>query len=283
MKSELSQQQIDSYQENGFTVVEDFLSSEELEEWRAALEEALQHRGNYALPRTVENEMNAEPRQDTEAESATAYYANVFIQRVNLWMDNPRMKELILDERIGKMACELEGIDAIRVWHDQTLIKAPWGNPTGWHLDNPYWSFHSEHAISIWVALDDATIENGCLWFIPGSHKKKSFENVGIGPNMGDLFKVHPEWGKMKAAPAPMKAGSASFHNGLTAHGAGANMTPGFRRAMTCAFMPDGAVFNGQQNVLPKKVFKELTVGDPLNDDALNPIIYKRSETLAGV
>ena len=47
-----------------------------------------------------------------------------------------------------------------------------------------------------------------------------------------------------------MTAGSCSFHSGLTVHGAGANMTNGLRRAMTCAFMPDGAVFNGQQNVL---------------------------------
>jgi len=276
MNAKLTREQIEQYREEGFVVVHDFLSPEELGEWRAALDEALRVRGDLALPRTTDNPLNDAPRQDSPNDAAADFYQSVFIQRVNLWMDNPRMKELILDPRIGKMACDLEGIDAIRVWHDQTLIKAPWANPTAWHLDNPYWSFHDEHAISIWVALDDATLENGCLWFLPGTQKKRSWENSGIGHNMSELFKVHPEWTKLKAVPAPMKAGSCSFHNGITAHAAGPNMTPGFRRAMTCAFMPDGARFNGIQNVLPRETFKRLVVGDLLNDERQNPIVYQR-------
>ena len=276
MRYELTQQEIDSYRENGFVVLDEFLSPGELAEWREALDDALKTRGDTMLPKTVENDFNKSTEEKVEANKAIEYYAQVFIQRVNLWMDSEWMKRLILDPRIGKIACDLEGVDGMRVWHDQTLIKTPWGNPTGWHLDNPYWSFSSEHAISIWVALDDATLENGCLWYIPGTHKKKSFENVGIGPNMGDLFKVHTDWADKKAVPAVMKAGSCGLHNGLTAHGANANMTPGFRRAMTCAFMPDGATFNGQQNVLPKDYFKMLKVGDPLDNDAQNPIVYKK-------
>ncbi len=274
MVSELRWDQISQYRANGFLVVRDFLTPQELEEWGAALEEALARRGNSPLPKNVNNPINEGARESSVEDRGREYYGNVFTQRINLWMDNPRMKRLILDPRIGKLACDLEGLDAIRVWHDQTLIKPPWGNPTAWHLDNPYWSFYSEQAISIWVALDDATLENGCLWFIPGSHKKRNFENVGIGINMGDLFRLHPDWAKQRAVPAVMKAGDCSFHNGLTAHAAGANMTPYPRRAMTCAFMPDGATFNGQQNVLPREMFEKLRVGDPLNSPEQNPIVY---------
>jgi ectoine hydroxylase-related dioxygenase (phytanoyl-CoA dioxygenase family) len=71
-----------------------------------------------------------------------------------------------------------------------------------------------------------------------------------------------------------MKAGSCSFHNGLTIHGAHANMTAGYRRAMTCAYMPEGAVFNGIQNILSDADFSRLKIGDLLNNDALNPLIY---------
>ena len=74
----------------------------------------------------------------------------------------------MLDQRIGKMAAQLAGVDGIRIWHDQALIKRPWANPTAWHLDTPFWSFSDRNAISIWVALDNATLENGCLFFIPG-------------------------------------------------------------------------------------------------------------------
>jgi ectoine hydroxylase-related dioxygenase (phytanoyl-CoA dioxygenase family) len=140
----------------------------------------------------------------------------------------------------------------------------------------PYWSFDSPKAISIWVALDDATLENGCLFFLPGTHKIKRFDNVGIGPNMGDLFELYPQWKQLTAVAAPMRAGSCSFHNGLTAHAAHANMTPGWRRAMTCAYMPDGSRFNGKQNVLTKEQVQKLKVGELLNDERQNPLIYRR-------
>ena len=74
---------------------------------------------------------------------------------------------------------------------------------------------------------------------------------------------------------APARAGSAVLHNGLTAHGAGANMTPRPRRAMTCAYMPDGSTFNGRRNILPPELFESYTVGDVLNSE-WNPLIWKR-------
>ena len=85
---------------------------------------------------------------------------------------------------------------------------------------------------------------------LPGSHKTATYDNVDIGSNIGGLFDAYPQWSALDAVAVEMKAGSCSFHNGLVAHGAGANMTPRYRRAMTCAYMPDGSTFNGQQNIL---------------------------------
>ncbi|MEO6636923.1 MAG: phytanoyl-CoA dioxygenase family protein, partial [Ginsengibacter sp.] len=79
---------------------------------------------------------------------------------------------------------------------------------------------------------------------------------------------------------APMKAGSCSFHNGLTIHGAHANMTPGFRRAMTCAYMPDGNTFNGTQNILSNELVARLKNSDLLNDDKQNPLIFSKVHTV---
>ncbi|MBI2191853.1 MAG: phytanoyl-CoA dioxygenase family protein [Planctomycetes bacterium] len=268
MRSELTQAQIDSYRENGFIVIPDFLTPEELAVWREAVDESVRIRDGRKLP----------GRPDWKG-GGESYYENVFIQRLNLWKDNPTMRRLILDPRIGKMACDLEGIDAIRVWHDQTLIKEPWANPTSFHLDVPYWSFSSRHAVSIWVALDDATFENGCLFFLPGTHKTARFDNAGIGPNMNALFKIYPEFASLRSVAAPMKAGSCSFHNGLTAHGAHANMTPGFRRAMTCGFMPDGCTFNGKKNILSDEQIARLKIGDALRDEDQNPIVYARTRS----
>ena len=269
MKYQIAQEQIDYYQENGFIVIEDFLSPEELEHWRAAVMEAVRERGGQKMPGKA-----TKVGEDDGINEDTEYYAKVFDQLLNLWQTNDKVKELMVDERIGQMAAKLAGVDGIRIWHDQALFKRPWANPTAWHLDTPFWSFSDRKALSIWVALDDATLENGCLYFIPGSYKETTYENPGIGKNMDAIFQVYPRFARTASYVAPMKAGSCSFHNGLTIHGAGANMTPGFRRAMTCAYMPDGNLFNGQKNILPDEYLQKLQVGDPLNWDEQNPLIY---------
>lgn len=263
MKTELNQEQMERYRDDGFIVIEDFLTAEELGAWREAVDEAVAAREGYKLP-------------GERSRAGDSYYDNVFTQRINLWMDSEKVRKLMLDERIAKLAADLEGVDGIRIWHDQALIKRPWANPTAWHLDCPYWSFSSRHAISIWIALDDATHQNGCLYFLPGTHKLATFDNVGIGENIADLFKVYPEWATRPSAAAPMKAGSCSFHNGLVAHGAGANMTPGRRRAMTCGFMPDGSTFNGKKNILTDEQVAALKIGDLLCDAKQNPLLYSR-------
>lgn len=268
MKDSISKAQVEQYQEDGFLVIENFLNAGELEQWRAALDAALTKRKGNKLP----DRASVYGKGDDADKS---YYDNVFDQLINLWQDNPLMGDIMRDERLGKMAAALSGSEGIRIWHDQALIKKPWANPTSWHLDTPYWSFSDRRALSIWVALDDATLENGCLFFIPGSHKHTTFENPGIGKNMGAIFDYYPQFKATRPISATMKAGSCSFHNGLTIHGANANMTPGFRRAMTCAYMPSGSTFNGTQNILSDDSIATLSIGDVLQDEQQNPLLYK--------
>lgn len=270
MRSELVQEQIDFYRKNGFILIDNFLDAGELENWRESVELALQERKGQKMPgKSVK--VGEEDGINKEAD----YFKNVFDQLLNLWQTNDRVSQLMLDERIGKMAAELSGADGIRIWHDQALIKRPWANPTAWHLDTPFWSFSDRRALSIWVALDDVTLENGCMFFIPESYMETTFKSPQIGKNVGEIFNQYPQFKNTRAVPAVMKAGSCTFHNGLTIHGAHANMTPGFRRAMTCAYMPDGNVFNGQPNILPDSYLRQIKVGDLLDNNEQNPLIYK--------
>lgn len=275
MKHQLTAEQVESYQQNGFVVIEDFLSADELEHWRKTVMNAVAERKGKKMP-GKEIKVGESDGINEDA----AYYGKVFDQLLNLWQTDAGVKELMFDERIGEMVATLAGTEGIRIWHDQALFKRPWANPTSWHLDTPFWSFSDRKALSIWVALDDATYENGCLYFIPGSFHQTEFENKGIGKNMDSIFEVYPQFLKVNSVAAPMKAGSCSFHNGLTIHGAGANMTSGFRRAMTCAYMPDGNVFNGQANILPDEYLHTLKVGDSLNNDEQNPLIFSRAKSI---
>jgi phytanoyl-CoA hydroxylase len=270
--TEVTEQQKKSYAEQGFLAVEDFLDDEELREWRTAVDHAVEMRGQQRLSFQPAGEDNSLATRSKEQE----YYDQVFTQRNNLWQTDEHVRCLLLQPALGRYVADLAGIDGVRIWHDQALIKEPYSNPTAFHLDVPYWSFTSADAITIWLALDDATIQNGCLYYVPGSHLARKFDNVSITSRIGSLFEIYPEWADVAPVPCPVPAGGALFHNGLTFHGAAANMTPGRRRAMTCAYMPDGAVFNGTRNVLPPDYFATLTIGQVLDNDAQNPLVYSR-------
>ncbi len=260
MKLTMTAEQVAAYRTNGFVAHRGFLDAGEVAELKQAVLDCVTQLGKRKAAGS------------DIGEAGESHYDNVFTQRLNLWRISPVVKRYMLHPGLGAMLRQLTG-RAMRVWHDQTLIKEPFGNPTAWHLDNPYWSFFSPDAISIWIAIEDATLENGCMWFIPGTHKHGRYDNSGIGVNMADLFKLYPEMTQTDPVGVPMKAGDCSFHNGLLAHGAGANMTRRRRIAMTCAYMPDGSTFNGQRNILPKDYFESLKVGDILANDDWNPLV----------
>ncbi len=264
MRTQLTPQQIEQYRQDGVVFHPGLLCADEVAQLKAAVLDAIASMGRRKVA-----------GDGADLVEGDSYYDKVFTQRLNLWRINDTVKRYMLAPELGRMLCQLEGQTAFRVWHDQALIKEPFGNPTAWHLDNPYWSFHSRHAVSVWIALEEATPYNGCMCFIPGTHKLARFDNVGIGENLADLFKVYPEMAQRDPVAFPMKPGDCSFHNGLTAHGAGANMTRTRRIAMTCAYMPEGSTFNGQQNILPDAYVKSLRHGQVLDNDAFNPVVAR--------
>ena len=268
MNTSLTQDQVKQYQNDGVIIIRNLLSEEERAELLGAVNDCVKE---FAGTRIIGDDRIEGSKENPNKDD---FYANVFLQKVNMWKVNKTIKRYMLNPKLGEMACKLEGIDGIRIWHDQTLQKKPWGNPTAFHMDNPYWSFTNRHSISVWIALEDATIQNGCLAYIPGSHKTTTTKNVGIGQNVGSIFDVYPEYINTKPVMAEMKAGDCGFHNGFTIHGAGANMTPNWRPAMTCGYMPEGSTFNGIRNIMPKNYFDSLKIGDVLESEELNPLVW---------
>lgn len=214
---------------------------------------------------------------DVHAQPGTSR-TDVFTQRMQLRRTSPDLKPLVEDPRLGRLATLLEGVDAVRIYLDQALVKEPYGAPTQYHLDLPWWAFDSPSSCTIWVALDDSTLQNGCLYFVPGSHRLGLTSAGDLGPDLGAVFTAHPE-AAAAPTPCPLPAGGCSIHNARTVHGAGANMTPGRRRPMTIAYMPDGACYNGTRDVrvLGAAYVDSLTDGDLLRNDELNPVVYSHA------
>ena len=211
----------------------------------------------------------------TNQGDAARYYAQVYLQCVLLAAESTVVRALACDPRLGRMAGQLSGASGVRLYHDQALIKPAFGNSTALHLDNQFWSFDSAQAMTMWIALDDATLANGCMWYLPGSQKTElRAATTAIGDSFASLLDVYPEWREIEPTPCPMRAGSVVFHNGRIAHGAGVNLTTRPRRAFALGFMPEGSRFNGRQDVLPDDYFRRLAPDALLDDDQVHPLLW---------
>jgi phytanoyl-CoA hydroxylase len=276
MRTALTADEVDRYRSQGFLCFDDFLDEDELSEWREAVDQALADRERRRVPHRVDDPSDLEG-WDPAARAAFEYYDGVFTQRLQLWRTSERVRDLVLDPRLGRLAAQLEGVDAVRLWQDQALVKEPWAHPTSYHLDGPIFAFDSPHCVSFWVALDDATTTNGCLAYIPGTHTAQSVQGNGVNRNLGGLFEAHPEWAGIDPVFCPVPAGGVCIHNGFLAHGAGANMTKGRRRAMTAVYIADGVTrdrkrFEGWFS-WDDDTRARYQVGDRLDGDAF-PLVY---------
>jgi len=235
----ITEAQIRFYRENGYVRLDNVLSMQEVDALRVALDVAVQDRQKYAR--------NEGPRSDEG-------YAKVFLQMVNLWERYPAVRAHVQNPRIGEIARQLAGARGVRLWHDHALIKYPRDSkPTVWHQDWVYWPMRETGALSCWMALDDVTVKNGCMSFIPGSHLLGPLSPIDLGNADEDaLLRLFPAEERSRFAPVAveMKAGSCTFHDGLTFHYAGANVTDAPRRAMVTIYMPGGTTYKKLEHLI---------------------------------
>ena len=155
------------------------------------------------------------------------------------------------DDLFASMARKPEIVDVIeellgpniKLYHDQLMMKPRFhGTVTDWHQDSPAWPWLiPQMAVSAWVALDDATVENGCMTVIPGSHK--------WGPVPGeqkDVFLAIPELAD--PMPVELPAGHCMFHHGHNMHRTGANQTPHRRRGLALHYIPAETKYLGARD-----------------------------------
>ncbi len=135
-----------------------------------------------------------------------------------------------------RIARELLG-DDIEFDFDMLIDKAPHsGTPTPWHQDCAYWpDLPDKRAASCWIALDEAILDNGCMWFAPGSQQQPFRPHRPAGKGGGAL---ECDGSEDEATAVPLAPGSCTFHGGSTLHYSRGNTTGGHRRALILNFRP---------------------------------------------
>lgn len=148
---------------------------------------------------------------------------------------------------------DLVGPD-VRLYHDQAVYKKP-EKPRRfpWHQDNGYTFVAPQQYLTCWVALTDATLENGCPQVVPGLHRLGTLRHHFVDPLGWELFEDHPD-----AVAAPVRKGGIVVFSSLSPHLTGPNTTDAVRKAYILQYAPEGAqVFRGDsaQVPLPAPVF----------------------------
>ena len=124
---------------------------------------------------------------------------------------------------------------------DMLIDKAPGtATPTPWHQDCAYWiDLPDRRAASCWIALDEATMDSGCVWFVPGSHLLPMRPHRPAGRGGGAL---ECDGSESEGVAVPLAAGSCTFHHGGTMHYSRGNSTASHRRALIVNFRPQAMV-----------------------------------------
>ena len=199
---------------------------------------------------------------------------------MNLWPHDLGVRKFVCAQRFAKVAAELLGVTAVRVYHDQALLKEAGGGLTPWHQDQHYWPLTTDKTLTMWMPLVDVTYEMGTMHFASGSHRDGYLGDLPISDESETRFEQFiKERGYKKVPGAAMAAGDATFHYGWTLHGAPGNSSNRTREVMTIIWYPDGtrvaSLDNSSRQRDRDRWLPGLKPGD-LASSELNPLVYKK-------
>ncbi|MBO3115656.1 phytanoyl-CoA dioxygenase family protein [Winogradskyella sp. DF17] len=258
---QLSTKQVEDFQKDGHILIESLSLQQEMVFFQPIIKAAC-------------SQLNTETRKLQDRDT----YSKAFLQIMNLWTQNEKVKKFVFAKRFADVAARLLGVDKVRLYHDQALFKEPNGGYTPWHQDQYYWPLDTNKTITMWMPLVDISEDMGMLTFASGSHKLGEVKSEAISDDTEAIFEAHiKKHGFTLQCAKVMKAGDATFHSGWTIHGAGPNKSRDqMREVMTVIYYADGAKIQSPGNKHQKtdldKWLGNKSVGQ-FADSSSNPIL----------
>jgi ectoine hydroxylase-related dioxygenase (phytanoyl-CoA dioxygenase family) len=228
----LIRQQVEFFHEQGYLSGIRILDDAQVDALREELSQV-------ADPAHAGNELFYEYHSNESADPNT-----VLFHALGAWRISPGFHDLLWNPAFTVPASQLlEG--AVRFWHDQLFCKpAHHGGVVAWHQDYSYWTRTEPLAhLTCWIGLDDSTRENGCLQYVPGSHRWPDLPITGLAGDMDAIHAVlnHEQRRQFeKPVAVELKKGEAAFHHPRLVHGSFANHSDRSRRATVINVMRDG-------------------------------------------
>lgn len=203
--------------DDGFFLVEGLIDAEECKEFASRLQEYAD--GVRPLPDGVRTQR--EPEGDA-------------IRKVSGLVHDDLFRALISRPAIIERIRSLVG-DPVQLFRADALMKPPAvGSQKGVHQDSPYWPVEPMSLWSCWVPFDDATLDNGCLTVVPGSHLAGGLPHVSADHDYVIPTEHYPA---ADLVSVPMERGTGIFFHSLLVHGSAANRSGSPRRAVTMSYL----------------------------------------------
>lgn len=179
---------------------------------------------------------------------------SVLFHALGAWRITNGFHDIAWNPAFVMAASQLFGNKGVRFWHDQLFCKpAHHGGVVAWHQDYSYWTRTGpiQH-LTCWVALDDADVNNGCLYYVPKSHNWGLLDKPELAGDMDGLDAYLTDEQKKQFNPIPieLKKGYATFHHPLMVHGSYENKSDRPRRAFVLNVFKDGTQSNTNGTLL---------------------------------
>jgi ectoine hydroxylase-related dioxygenase (phytanoyl-CoA dioxygenase family) len=240
-KYRLSREQIEFFNENGYLKGIRILDDEQIEILRRELDELM----DSAHPaRGLFYEYNSNESADPN---------KILFHALGAWRIAQGFHDLLWHPAFTVPASQLLG-GPVRFWHDQLFVKpARSGGVVIWHQDYSYWTRTRPMAhLTCWIGLDDSTRENGCLNYVPGSHRWNLLPREDFASDMDRILEFLTEEQRCEFKPVAieLKAGECSFHHPLMVHGSFANKSKRPRRGAVINAFRDGVRSDSNEPLL---------------------------------
>lgn len=237
--------------DDGFLVVPGLVGSAELEELKAEIPRFARHEYNVINPVEL-------PAGATDEEAMQRVLAVHFPHWVSPVMKSAISHPGIVEVLTTITAAHLPHWDGkVKCMQSMLFIKPPGLQGQAWHQDERYIPTRDRSLIGAWIALDDATVDNGCLWVMPGSHRTGYLWPTGPHgrPDEFDPSDEAKGFDDSAAVPVEVEAGSVVFFNGYLLHRSLKNRSGGYRRALVNHYMNAWSLLpwsvDGQEPVRP--------------------------------
>ena len=238
----LSEAQISQYHRDGFLIVKDLLNESELETLRQRAADIIEGRCDFP-----EEYIEYEPGADRDSHIDSVRKLNHCAEHDPVFLAHAHSPAIL------GIVESLLGPD-IKLYGDQFFMKPSGGIEKTYHQDSPYFTIEPMALVSSWAAMDDVTLENGCLWVVPGSHLGGPLEHseVWMVGDREDMRIPDTAFDRTREVPITMEAGSCSFHHSLLLHRSGANLSPHRRRGLATHYMSAQSRWTGPPQDKPQ-------------------------------